>query len=296
MLFELMSDGTLAELPAEDMPEVSCGEKSVMLLLPHNKYLLGYGGEWVYAGFNPGGERRNISLYDGEGIELANDEALPPTILTAGTVRRIREGLMSVSDPPGNHTGAVLMLRTFMRDIYPEIFQTTGAEYLDEKFFAQALKNNPVLRKAYWTLRFAINRGEIEALSRIKAWIKAGPEYFSSFGTDMRLWFSIMEMPSVNDIGEMEALSFSRLELMRMSAQNASPVVVYNQVSGWLVLGRYGRKRDTMFFLWAYLNHDKWNVLREIKKLSVNDILLSLWCEYDIRQAMAERGKYKGGQ
>lgn len=289
-----MSNGTLAELPPENIPSgispLLLNDSSVMLLLPHNKYLLGRGNQWVYSG-GRGDSQQNVFLYDSQSIELLNEGA-EPTILNAVTVNDLRRKLFAKSEPPGTHTGAVLMLRTFMRNL--PIFMSEGAEYLDEKIFAQTLKNSPILRKAYWTIRFAMSRSELEAITRLKAWLRTGPEVFSRPGNDMHLWFSLLEMPDAEAVSELESLSFTRLELQRMAAQNSSPVVVYNQVSGWLVLARFGRKRDTMFFLWAYYTHDLWNELRERKKLSVNDIILSSWGEYDTRRAMTERAKYKG--
>lgn len=289
-----MSNGTLAELPPENMPEGISppGDSSVMLLLPHNKYLLGRrGGEWIYAGRGENISPQNIFLYDSQSIALHNEDA-EPTILTAGTVNTLRKELLAMSEPPGNHTGAVLMLRTFMRN-YP-IFSSEGAEYLDENIFAETLRKNPILRKVYWTLRFAMNRSELEAVNRLKAWLKADPEVFALHGRDMRLWFSMLEMPDDEAVSELESLLFSQLELKRMAAQTSSPVIVYNQASGWLVLGRFGRKRDVMFSLWAYYNHELWNELRERKKLSVKDIILASWGEFETRQAMTERAKYKG--
>ena len=79
-----------------------------------------------------------------------------------------------------------------------------------------------------------------------------------------------------------------------MASQNASPVVVYNPASGWLVLARFGRHRDTMFFLWAHFTHELWNELREVKKLTIQEIIQGSWGEYETQQAMIERGKYKG--
>lgn len=294
-----MSDGTLAQLPSDNVP--SClssvrGEDSVMLLLPHNKYLLGRcNGQWIYSGDGGKDSARNVSLYDGQGIELLNDYA-EPTRLTAGTVSALRRELMAISDPPGSHKGTVFMLRTFMRD--EPVFASAGAEYLDEGYFLRSARGNDTLIKAYWTLRLALSRGELETISRLKAWLKAGPEVFADKrpGHDSRIWFSLLDMPDADAVRELEELSFSPLELKRMSAQNASPVVLYNQLSGWLVLGRLGRMKDTMFFLWAYLSHELWNVLRERRKLTVNDIVLALWGEYDTRSAMSERAKYKGAE
>ncbi|MBR4196238.1 MAG: hypothetical protein IKQ95_05960 [Synergistaceae bacterium] len=300
MLLELMSNGSLAELPPENFsppPEIfptPPGDSCVMLLLPHNKYLIGRrGSEWIYSGEGRETSPHKVHLYDSQSIELLNDGA-ESTILTAGTVNTLRRELFARSEPPGNHTGAVLMLRTFMRN--EPVFLSLNAEYLDEKYFLQAVKDNIILTKAYWTLRFAMNRGELETLTRLKAWLKAGPEVFTRPGHDSRIWFSLLDMPDSDAMKELEELSFSPLELKRMSAQNASPIVLYNQLSGWLVLGRLGRNRDTIFFLWAYMNHELWNELRERRKLTVNDIVLALWGEYETRSAMSERAKYKGAE
>ena len=49
-----MSNGTLAKLPSENSPVKLPEEPSVMVLLPHNKYLLGRkNGSWVYGSDNP---------------------------------------------------------------------------------------------------------------------------------------------------------------------------------------------------------------------------------------------------
>ena len=298
-----MSNGTLVELPPENIPVGISppNDSSLMLLLPHNKYLLGRrGSEWVFAHAGTGesesrehqGKGENVFLYDSQSLSLINEGA-EPTILTAETVNTLRKKLLAMSEPPGNHTGAVLMLRTFMRNYHP-VFSSESAEYLDEKIFAHTLRENPVIRKAYWALRFAMNRSELETVTRLKAWLKADPETFRVPCNKMRIWFSILEFPDSEAIAELESLSFSQLEMKRMIAQNASPVVVYNPASGWLILGRLGRKKDTIFFLWAYLNHELWNELRERKKLSLNDIILSVWGEYETQQAMTERSKYKG--
>lgn len=283
-----MSDGSLAELPSENVDP-----SSVVLLLPHNKYLLGRGSEWVYTG--EGQEhRQNVFLYDNQSISLLND-GLEPTTLNAETVNTLRKKSLSMSEPPGNHTTAVLMLRSFMRN-HPA-FMSEDAEYLDEeKFRENTLNHDSVLKRAYWALRFAMARGELESVSRIKAWVKADPDLFSQAGHEMRLWFSLLEAPDKEILADLEALSFSPLEVKRMTAQNASPIVVYNPASGWLVLGRFGRQRETMFFLWAFFNHELWNELRERKKLSINDIILASWGEYETRQAMDERAKYKGDE
>ena len=292
-----MSNGTIAELPPSNIPdELDPPDNStVMLLLPHNKYLLGTKGcNWIYADTNNLTPPTTVSLYDSQALALENAGS-QPTILHPNAVNALRQKLLAVSEPPGSHTHTVLMLRT----IIPPSQSTELLDPLkDEQSFHKILANNPFnpLTKAYWTLRFALNRSEMETITRLKAWLKADPEIFSEYGETMRLWFSLLEEPDDEGMLELEELSFSRMELKRMMSQNASPVVVYNPSSGWLVLARFGRARETIFFVWAYYGHELWHELRERKKLTVNDIILASWGEYDTRQAMEERAKYKGAE
>ena len=294
MLLELMSNGTLAELPPENTPSgiKLPDEPSVMLLLPHNKYLLGTsGGKWIYADSSDERDSQNVSLYDDEVLSLIN-EGTQPTILPGKTVTALRKELFMLSEPPGNYYATVSMLRTFMR--YHHVFSQNDSGLPDEKIFYEAMKNDEILCKVYWTLRFALARSEMETVGRLKAWLRAGPEIFTRNDTASRLWFSIMDIPDESAVSELEALSFSELELKRMSMQNVSPLLVYNPKSGWLILGRFGRDRSTMFFVWVYLNHEMYTELREHKRMSVHDIIYAVWGEYETQQAMTERGKYKG--
>lgn len=294
MLLELMSNGTLAELPPENIPDniAMPEEPAVMLLLPHNKYLLGTSsGKWIYASDKPGVEPKNVNLYDNETLSLLNENS-SPTILTAGAVNTLRKELLQLTEPPGQHEAAVLMLRTFMRN--NPVFENDASEFLDEKNFYELMKNDLILAKAYWALRFALARGEMETLGRLKAWLKAEPENFAKDKFSSRIWFSLLDIPDKNAMIEIEELSFSRLELQRMVVHNISPLVLYNPLSGWLVMGRFGRVNETMFTVWAYLNHELWQLLREDKKMTVHDIIQAVWGEYETQQALNERAKYKG--
>lgn len=298
MLLELMSNGTLAELPPDstpdgiDLPE----EPSVMLLLPHNKYLLGTeqkgSDKWIFASASGHQDTppQKVFLYDGEILSLTNDGA-QPTIIPARTVTELRRDLFMLTEPPGRHSATVLMLRTFMRG-HPAL-KSDDASFLDEKIFSRALKEDAVLCKVYWTLRFALARSEMETVGRLKSWLKAGPELFADH-SQAKLWFSLVGLPDADAVSELEGLSFSTLELQRMVKQEISPLLVYNPASGWLVLGRFGRDMSTMFFVWGYFTHELWAELRDKKKLPVKDILQALWCELDTQRAMEERARYKG--
>lgn len=297
MLLELMSNGILAELPPENAPSgIKLPEEpSVMLLLPHNKYLLGTftqpGGKWIYADSSDRRDSQNVSLYDDEVLSLIN-EGTRPTILPGKTVTALRKELFMLSEPPGNYHATVSMLRTFMR--YHPVFSQSDSLLPDEKYFYAAMKDDEILCKAYWSLRFALSRNEMETVGRLKSWLRAGPETFIKPECKSHIWFSITDMPDSFAVSELESLSFSAMELKRMSAQNVSPLLIYNPKSGWLILGRFGRDRGTIFFVWVYLNHEIYTELREHKRMSVHDIIYAVWGEYETEQAMIERMKYKG--
>ena len=278
-----MSNGSLAELPPDNLPD------SIMLLLPHNKYLLGTSSDrWIYG--RPGTVPQNVYLYDNEGLSLMNDGA-QPTILPAQTVNDLRRKLFMHADPPGRHASTVLMLRTMMHN-HP-VFCSDSAEFLDEKIFSQFMENDETLRKAYWTLRFALSRGEGEVQKRLKAWLKAGPEVFADPKYCSKVWLSLQDLPDKSALDELAELSFSKSEMKRLSAQMISPMVLYNPVSGWLILGRFGRGAEIIFSCWIFINHELWQELRERRKLSIDTIIHAVWGEQDTRQAINERAKYK---
>ena len=291
MLLELMSNGSLAELPPDNIPDSINlpDDASVMLLLPHNKYLLGTGRDnWIYGA--PGNKAKSVYLYDDERLSLLNDGALP-TILPAETVNALRRKLFMNAEPPGRHSAAVLMLRTFLRE--HEVFRLDDAGFLDEKVFAEFMKKDSVLDRVYWTVRFALSRGEMEVIRRVKVWLRTGPEVFADPQHEARVWLSIQNLPDKDAVDELEELDFSVNELQRLAAQNISPLVLYNPRSGWLVLGRFGRGASVMFSVWLYANHELWYELRERRKMSIQDIISSVWGENDTIEAMNERAKYR---
>ena len=298
MLLELMSNGTLAQLPQESlMPDWQYDyalpdDECVMLLLPHNKYLLGTGGDnWLYGklGLNPNQTApQNVYLYDNEGLSLTNEGA-SPTILTPATVNELRRALTRNVEPPGRHVATILMLRTMMRE--HEAFSSSEADFLDEKLFMRCMDHDELLMRAYWTTRFALARGEMETVKRLKSWLKVGP----LDRTAVKVWLSIQDLPDEDALNELSELSFSEQELRRMAAQNISPLVLYNPKSGWLILGRFGRGngREIMFSVWVYVSHEQWQELRERRKMTIQDIINAVWGEYDTKNAIDERAKYK---
>ena len=296
MLLELMSNGKLAQLPPENIPDgISIPEKSsVMLLLPHNKYLLGTdSGKWLYGAFNSEiseEQPTDVFLYEDEDISLINEGARP-TVIPADTVNILRRELFSLREPPGNHKTTVLMLKTIMRE--HSVFN--DEKFLDEKYFSSFAKRDLILYKAYWTLRFSLARDELETTTRLKKWLAADPKIFSEPKNFMKIYFSILDLPDEDALNELIELKFSNLELYHLGQQQASPLVVYNPMSGWLLIGQFGRKR-TMFKVWIYLSHDLYHELKYQKKLSIRDIMSVVWGEHETRQAMLERAKYKGDE
>ncbi len=298
MLLELMSNGKLAQLPPENAPDgiEMPQEPSVMLLLPHNKYLLGTGGgKWIYASSNPenpDNKPLSVCLYEDQSLSLLN-EGTRPTVIPPDTVNILRRELFSLSDPPGHHKPTVLMLRTFMKG--NSVFDDEK-NFLDEKIFSRFMKEDSTLYKAYWTLRFSLARGELETAGRLKAWLRADPKIFESPRNVMKIWFSLLNLPDEDALKELIELKFSQLELQHLGEQQASPLVVYNPISGWLLIGQFGRKIHTIFRIWMYLSHELYHALRYVKKMSVHDIIMAVWGEYETRQALREREKYKGDE
>ncbi len=293
MLLELMSNGTLAKLPPENSPIDLPDESSVMVLLPHNKYLLGQkNGSWLYGSDSSTSKEtpKNVFLYDNERLSL-RDESGMPVIIPADVVTALKNELYLQMTPPGNHVSTSLILKTFMRD--NKAF-ADDVDFQNEEIFSGFLKNDSELNKVYWALRFAMSRGEMEAVARLKMWFKAGgSSVFDKKGHEMKIWFSLLDTPDSDALNELEELNFSNDDIKRMAAQNLSPLLLFNQRSGFLVLGRFGRNGDTIFFVWIYFNSALWNELREIKKLPINEIILAAWGNYDIEQAITERLKYK---
>ena len=287
MLLELMSNGKLARLPYEDNISKS---SNVVLLLPHNRYLIGKTdkniAKWFYSGDEPEIKPQNVSLYDNQDLYLSNGSIIP-----ADSVNALKKELMSLTDPPGEHNATIMMLRTFMHG--NKIFQ--GLEIPNEETLKAAMKEDEILKKAYWTLRFALSHNELETVRRLKAWLSADPKIFSLPKNIMKIWFTLLEMPDDNIINELNELSFSKIEIARMSQTHLSPVVLYKPETGWLILARFG-KESTMFISWIYLTHELYHEMRERKKMTLNDMVYALWGEYETQEALKERSKYKGAE
>ena len=153
-----MSNGTLAKLPQASAPEGITPPEGpfVMLLLPHNRCLVGVpsagaGDSWSWG--KPGGGMSAVSLYENEALTLPVD-ASALISLPKDTVAFLRGELLAQMDPPGSHMSTVLTLKGFMKD-HAAFFD--DFPFQDEAAFALCLNDDEVLRKAYWALRFDSN-------------------------------------------------------------------------------------------------------------------------------------------
>ncbi|MCR5347875.1 MAG: hypothetical protein K6E38_08860 [Fretibacterium sp.] len=302
MTFELMTNGTLAKLP-QNVPLEGVTLPAgpfVLLLLPHNRYLLGTAGagdrseRWVWG--RPGSKPQEVFLYNGEELVLST-EGLPAIRLSGGTASRLKGELLAQTPPPGEHLPAVIILRGFMKD---HAAFADGVLFQDEAVFARFMEEDEVLLKAYWALRIAMAHGDFDAAARLKLWIKVGPDLFEGLVPRTGVWFSLLDIPSEEDIQEMEALSFSREDLQHMVAQRISPLLLFNPRSGYLILARFGRQgasasRNALpasFLVWAFVPPPIWTELRERRKLPVHEVLLALWGQHDVERALEERSRY----
>lgn len=293
MILELMSDGTLAQLPETSFPQ-GVPEPSgpfVMVLLPYNRYLLGCSSKenpelWVWG--RPGGEPKELFLYEERDLPLVAD-GTALAVLPAELVARLRSSLLHQTEPPGDHLSTVLILRGLMKE-HPAFAE--GVPFREEGAFVRFLDEDEILRKGYWALRFALARGDFDVVVRLRTWLKAGPSELSSQEGPARIWFSILDLPGERELAEIESLTFSREDLQHMIAQDTVPLLLFNPRSGYLVLSRFGTRERSAFNLWAFFPAALWGELRERRKLSLKELLLAVWGEYDASRALVERSRY----
>ncbi|MDR3230623.1 MAG: hypothetical protein LBT65_04220 [Synergistaceae bacterium] len=292
MLYELMSNGSLAGLPQASLPEgiPDIPGPKVILLLPYNRYLLGHSfmrnyERWIWG--KPGTEPQEIFLYEDESRSLVLDASMHVT-LSAGVVTQIRNALLIQMPPPGEHLPTVLILRGILKD-HP-IFRDEGLVQNEPAFTAQMEKDS-ILQMIYWTVRFALFRGEFEAIARTKTWLRTASELFESGAHSPRVWFSLTPLPGARELTELESLSFSVDDLQRMVSQSAMPVVLFSK-AGYLVLSDFGGSGAAAFRVWVFLPAPLWNEMRERRKLSIRDLVISAWGYCDAVHAVTERCRY----
>ena len=299
MTFELMSNGTLAELPPFTPEGISAPDgPCVIALLPHNMYLLGSAdGTGFYENWTvmrPGSEPQAVHLYDNESLKInqtQDDYELPPIILPANAVNQLKNNLLSQMTPPGDHLPTVMILRQLMHDnqiFYGDFLLQNEQEFINN----MEQTGDEFLIKAYWTLRFALARKEFDVTNRLRAWVKADPALLEKFKDQIKIWFSLQETPDENITAELEELGFPDLVVKRIIAQNTVPLIIYNPPTGYLILTKPGNDNSSNFYIWAFMPQDLWDELRERKKLLIQDIALALWASLDADKALEERARY----
>jgi len=297
LIFELMSNGSIASLPQTALPRgiPDIPGPRTILLLPYNRYILGHSfmrnyERWIWG--KPGIDPQEVFLYENSPQMLAVDEITRVTI-PASVISEIRSALFSQMLPPGEHLPTVLILRGVLKD-HPAFKDDVLVQ--NEPAFLKCIDKDNILNMTYWSIRFALFRGEFEAIARIKTWLRVAPDLFDSQeaalpGHTPKVWFSLTPLPGGKELSELEALSFSVDDLQRMVSQSALPVVLFSK-AGYLVLSDFGAAGGSVFRVWVYLPPFLWNELRERRKLSIRDLVISAWGYCDAVQAMGERTRY----
>lgn len=292
MIFELMSNGSVAELPQTALPDgiPEIPGPGVVLLLPYNRYLLGHCfmrnyERWIWG--KPGTDPQEVFLYENGAQVLSLDDSTRVT-LSESAILKIRGALFAQMQPPGEHLPTVLILRGVLKD-HP-VFKD-DALVQNEPAFVRYVEKDILLNMTYWAVRFALFRGEFEAIARIKTWLRTASELFDTQGLAPKIWFSLTPLPGSKELADLEALSFSVDDLQRMVSQSAMPVVLFSK-AGYLVLSDFGGSGGASFRVWVFLPAPLWNELRERRKLSIRDLVISAWGYCDAVQALADRGRY----
>ncbi len=296
MIFELMSNGTMARLP-DEMPVAGLPEipfPNVFLLLPYNRCIAGTAQlktdeRWTFGKMGTD-EGKEIFLYDGKPLSLLLGEK-EKVHLSGELVCELRSHLLCQMPAPGEHIPTALILRGLVREdhfIFDEDFINNEGAMLE------SLEKEPALRLPYWAIRLALYRNDYEAVSRIKTWLKAASDIFEGGTPSPRIWFSLTDLPGRQAIDEMEGLSFSLDDLQRMNSQSSRPVVLYSK-AGYLILSDYGGEGpETAFRIWMFLPIPLWNEMRERRKLSIREIVTASWGYLDGMAAEKERSRFSG--
>ena len=306
MIFELMSNGSIASLPQAALPKgiPDILGPRVVLLLPYNRYLLGHSfmrnyERWIWG--KPGADPHEVFLYENGPQTLVDDVTRVNIPLNA--VSEIRGLLLSQMLPPGEHLPTILMLRGSLKE-HPAFKDDALAQ--NEPAFLQSIDKDSILTMTYWAVRFALFRGEFETIARVKTWLRMASELFESHESALggatlngaapgehvpKVWFSLTSLPCGKELAELESLSFSIDDLQRMVSQSALPVVLFSK-AGYLVLSDFGGAGGVVFRVWVFLPAFLWNELRERRKLSIRDLVISAWGYCDAAQALAERARY----
>jgi len=255
---------------------------------------------WIWG--KPGADPQEAFLYE-NGTQTLVVDKVTRVVIPANVVLEIRNALLSQMLPPGEHLPTVLILRGTFKD-HPAFKDDVLVQ--NEPFFLQSIDKDHVSTMTYWAVRFALFRGEFETIARVKTWLRTASDLFDLHepahngaalngatpnGQVPKVWFSLTPLPGSKELSELEALSFSVDDLQRMVSQSALPVVLFSK-AGYLVLSDFGGAGGSAFRVWVFLPAFLWNELRERRKLSIRDLVISAWGYCDAVQAMAERSRY----
>jgi len=161
----------------------------------------------------------------------------------------------------------------------------------DEALALMQLEKKIEAKAAYWAVRFALARGEHDAVSRIKSWYRTAPSI--AFSEPIALvWFSLAQIPEADAVTQMSSLGFSEENINRIAEQSVSPVVLFGK-KGYLLFASYGDGHKTPIFRqWAYYPISVWNELRERKRKTLRELLTAAWGASDARQALKTSSRY----
>jgi hypothetical protein len=242
---------------------------------------------WIWG--KPGSEPEEVFLNEDAPRTFTLDDSARIS-LSPGVVSQIRGALLSQMPPPGEHLPTVLLLRSALKERPP-----FGDDALlqNEAAFLRHIEKDENIHMTYWGIRFALFRGEFEAVSRIKIWLKTAPDAFDAQEPDRcpKVCFSLTPLPDGKELAALEALSFSVDDLQRMVSQSALPVVLFSK-AGYLVLSDFSGSGGAIFRVWMFMPSPLWNELREHRKLSIRDLVLSAWGFCDSVQSAAEPARY----
>jgi len=287
MIFELMSRGTIVELPEAPNGVNDYDPESVILLLPYNRYLHGKmqnGYEsWKLCKIGDS-DQKEIFLYEGEKRSLIFDSH--QFVISQEIVEKLKNKLLASTSPPGEHFQAAAILKGILgQDVNNELF------VFDEAFAMEQLDKRIEAKAAYWAVRLALSRGEHDTVSRIKLWYRIAPNI--AFSEPIVLvWFSLTQMPDAEAVASMVSLGIPEENINRIAAQSVSPVVLFSK-KGYLLFASYGNEQKTPLFReWAYFPISVWNELRERKRLTLRDLLAAAWGADEARQALKIASRY----
>ena len=288
MIFELMSRGTIVELPEAPNVINNYEPESVVLLLPYNRYLQGKiqnGYEsWKLCRIGDP-EQKEVFLYEGETRPLIFDGH--HVVISQEVVDKLKNTLLESAIPPGEHFQAAAILKGIMGpDVNDELF------IFDEAFAMERLDNKIEAKAAYWAVRIALSRGEHDTISRIKLWYRIAPNIAFS-EPRVLVWFSLTQMPDAEAIASMVSLGMSEENINRVAAQTVSPVILFSK-KGYLLFASYGNGQKTPLFReWAYFPASVWNELRERKRVTLRELLAAAWGADEARQALRTGAQYR---